>query len=216
MGRKYHVHSSDSEGGRGYIILLIVGLLCLLLILAKDTIQINKDFIDTLSKIITAGILIIGGVFSYLKFFKGRTLSPKLVISPKSGIVRDRKGYLHWIEVQIENKGSVAIWSYETSIYAIFDGNIHSRVPISNFVPLPTKAKVKDERLVDVGESVFEHAFLVVPRNVYSITFQIEVKDKKNNVWVRSLTVENPATESNNDNAAPQSQPNKSLKPTAR
>ena len=111
------------------------------------------NFVDTFSKIITTVFLVIGGIFSYLKFFKGRTLSPKLIITPQSGVIHDQSGYLHWIETQIENKGSVAVWNYEVIIYATLHGGSEERIRVSKFMsPLQ---KPEQERNLLMSERLY-------------------------------------------------------------
>ena len=184
----------ESAGLIPWLILLLASLLIALLV-KYDVITTNidegtKNFVDVLSKITTAIFLLVGGIFSYLKFFKGRTLSPKLVITINSGMVEQGDANLHWIEAQIENKGSVAIWNYETNIYAFFDGDFEQLIRVSECLPRPHDTKAR-ETVIDVSEVVFEHALLTVPNQVSAISFQVEVRDQSKTVWWRSHTVSN-------------------------
>lgn len=54
----------------------------------------------------------------------------------------------------------------------------------------PPEAKTR-EKLIDVGEIVYEHAFLVVPEEIKAITFQVVVKDQSKTIWWRCFTVSN-------------------------
>lgn len=178
------------------VLVLIVAIFVKYGVIPATVSEGTKNLVDVLSKIATALFLLVGGIFSYLKFFKGRTLSPKLVINVNSGMIKKGDGNLHWIEVQIENKGSVAIWNYQTTIYAFFDEDLEHSVPVSQFVPHPHDTRGR-EKLIDVGEVVFERALFTVAHNVSAVTFQIEVRDQSTTVWWRSHTVSNSSEQTN-------------------
>lgn len=122
----------ESAGLVPWLILIAIALGIALMVkqwgLPKTISDNTRNLVDTLSTIITTSLLVIGGILSYLKFFRGRTLSPKLIITSSTGVVADKNGFLHWIETQIENKGSVAVWNYEMSIDATLHGENEERV----------------------------------------------------------------------------------------
>ena len=169
---------------------LAVALLFEVGLLSPARLSRNKDFIDAGATIVTTALLIIGAVFSYLKFFKGRTLSPKLAISARSGALAEADGLRHWIEVSVENKGSVGIWNYNVTIDATLHAAKSRTVTVTEFVEYPKETEGR-EKAIDIGETVYEHAFLSVPAYVHAVTFQIVVKDQSNTIWWRSLTVKN-------------------------
>jgi hypothetical protein len=178
--------------------LLMIALVFVIAVLFKDRIittsllSNNKDFLDALSKLATLFALLIGGVLSYLRFFKGRTFRPKLILKPQSGIIRVDDTLLHWLEIEIQNTGSVSIWNYKIKIYATFHGSGTSNQEVTEFVSLPSQLQA-EEHLVDVAESGFEHAFISVPMDVKAVTYQIVLIDQYNTAWTRCLTVKNSA-----------------------
>jgi hypothetical protein len=159
-------------------------------VLTKNRIVDNKELFDAISKIATILVLFIGGILSYVRFFKGRTLGPKLILKLQSGVVSVDKGLLHWIEIEIQNTGSVSIWNYDVKIYATYHGTFASSDEITEFVYVPHDLEVQ-EHVVDVGESAFEHAFLVVLPHVNAVTFQVVLIDQNRTMWTRCLTVKN-------------------------
>src|SRR5262249_14530219 len=100
--------------------------------------------------------IVIGGIFSYLRFFKGRLLQPKLVISCETGMVPLQAHNLHWLDICIENKGSVAVWNYTVRVDLFHHGSEQKRLDITNFL-LDQRVDTDAERLIDVGESSYEH-----------------------------------------------------------
>jgi len=149
----------------------------------------KKDFIDAFSKIITSLVLIIGGVLSYIKFFKGRVLKPKIDIHLKTGAFATKEKILHWLEIAIENKGSVAVWNYTLELFAIPYPNRESPTNISDSV---IASDVEDqEHLVDVGETAFEHAVIELKKETFAYTFEIILTDDRGTKWRRCVTVKN-------------------------
>jgi hypothetical protein len=147
----------------------------------------NKDEIDGITKIFGLALLVIGGILSYLRFFRGRTLRPKLNISPKIGVIPLKGENLHWIDVEIENRGSVSIWNHEITIYATLHAPEPYCVRIIEYVSTVKEGKIQ-EHLIDVGESSHEHAYLRVPNNIHAITYQIVVNDDRKTTWDRCIT----------------------------
>jgi hypothetical protein len=183
--------------------LIIVALLLLLAFLIKkgdvtSTALINnKDVIDVGLKVITSIFFITAGTLSYIRFFKGRTLQAKLIITPTCGTIQKPDDILHWIEVEIRNTGSVSVWNYTINITAKVHGKEDHHLCVTDFVPLP-KDLQKHEHLIDVGESAFEHAFLSVPCEAFAVTFQILVYDQSKAAWTRCITVSNKVSDSKN------------------
>jgi hypothetical protein len=161
--------------------------------LTKTSLVNDKDFFDTLSKIATAITVSAGATLAYIKFFKGRLLSPKLVILPTAGVIQSSEYNLHWIEVEIKNTGTVSIWNYAVEIKAKTHGVEEPAKEVTNF--LQWDAGELGETSVDIGESSYEHAFLELPlTSVQAVTFQIAVYGNRGVRWTRCLTVPNPVT----------------------
>jgi hypothetical protein len=165
--------------------------------LTKEAIKSDKDFYAALSSVATLFFLMIGGALSYIRFFKGRTLRSKINLELKTGIISLNDNFLHWVEVEIKNSGSVTIWHYQTQIIAVLRKNsITCKVDVTDFIP--SYDPNSGIPLIDAGESSYEHAFLEVPKEVDVASFQVTITDKYNHQWTRSITSKNseskPAT----------------------
>lgn len=152
----------------------------------------TATLINAVSNLTQVVVLSVGGVLSYFKFFKGRTLSPRLVITPQAGRVAIAGEQVFWVEAQIENKGSVTIWNYAVTVYAVLHRDEDERVTVARYMPHPPGTELS-EKLIESGESVFEHAFLPVPADATAVTFQIVVQDQSRATWWRNITVGNSA-----------------------
>ncbi|SFF12880.1 hypothetical protein [Nitrosomonas sp. Nm166] len=184
----------ESQGWIPWLILLTIFLLMAVGIkegwFAYIDFKSHKDEIDGITKILSSLVLLVGGILAYLRFFKGRTLRPKLNILPSSGFITLENDNLHWIDVKIENCGSVSIWNHEIIIYATFHTPEPYCMQVKDYMPEITEVKNR-EHLIDVGETSHEHAFVKVPANVSAITYQILIKDHKGTIWVQCITVSN-------------------------
>lgn len=159
-------------------------------VITKSFVIGNKDVFDAISKITTTLFLIIGAILSYLRFFKGRTFRPKLIIKPISGVISFEKDMLHWVEIEIQNTGSVSVWNYDLKVHAFHHGRYSYCKNVTEFVlALPDLGL--QERLIDVGESAFEHLHIVIPNQVIAVTYFITVIDQNETTWTRCLTVKN-------------------------
>lgn len=182
------------------ILVLITVILLIIFGIQKDIISLNyfvrnRDFIDALSIIITTLAIIIGGILSYIKFFKGRVLKPKLNLKPSCGFVESNKDNLHWLTVELENMGTVSIWYPQIEASVIFhlpNGKLESK-PNLNFTSLFQGNE--GEQLIDVGESLNKHATLTVPKDVLALTFKIMVNDSKGTIWESYITTPNVKAE---------------------
>jgi hypothetical protein len=159
--------------------------------ISTENLKQNKDAIEAASSIVTAAVVIIGGVLSYLKFFKGRLFKPKLILKPQFGIVPLNPQNLHWLDIEIENKGSVPIWNYKLQCRAVLRGDHGKANTIIELVPTVPTDTPDREYLVDVGESAFEHRVFYVPKSVEAVTIEIVLIDEAGTQWERFITTSN-------------------------
>src|SRR6266404_2088744 len=161
--------------GLGLVIRYAVGL---------DTLVAKRDLIDVTAKLVASLAIVIGGILSYVRFFKGRILKPKLTITVTTGCVSLSLHNLHWVDVVLDNKGSVAVWNYRVQLWAVLHGPEGKTVPVERFMRVPGN-RADGEHLVDVAETGSEHALLSVPKSTEAITFIVQVTDQHGTRWDR-------------------------------
>jgi len=171
---------------------LIIIILLLAVLFKEGVISITslvnkKELINSVSELVTIAAILIGGILSYLKYFKRRLFKPKLNIVPSVGLIELENDNLHWINLELENKGSAGIWNYKIKVIATLHGNDTKDIEINNFF----RPEKYQENLIDVGESAYEHATLNIPKDIYAITFNISITDKSGANWYRSITSAN-------------------------
>lgn len=178
------------------VLVLSIGVLFKSRYLTKELLKADKDFYAALSSIATVCFLVVGGALSYIRFFKGRTLRSKMNLELKTGVIPLKEQFLHWVEAEIKNTGSVTIWDYQTQIVATLRKNsISCEIPVTDYVPSfdPNTGIL----LIDAGESSYEHAFMEVPKEVEVVSFQVTITDKYNHKWTRSIMSKNSETKGN-------------------
>ncbi len=164
--------------------------------LDSSTITANKDLIDAIATIFSLFGFLVGGTLAYIRFFKGRVLKPKLDVEVQSSCIPSKTKNLHWIDVSIANKGSVAVWEYELWIYWIahsLDRNsmdaLDNRTDMSDRI---IQSSYKNgSSLIDVGETTFKHAVIELDKEPEAYTFEVILSDLENTIWRRCITVKN-------------------------
>lgn len=173
------------------IIIILIIVLFVLVLIRRGIIPLSSSeedvrFFGVVSNIATILVVAIGGFLSYIKFFKGRILHPKVIISITSGKTIKNNEIIYYLEAQCDNKGTTTIWDYtiDFHIYTFINGQ-EKRIDIPYTVPPPPRAR-GNRKIIDVGESVYAHALAVLPTTVDIAVFQVTLADKTGNIWWRS------------------------------
>jgi hypothetical protein len=116
-------------------------------------------------------------------------LKPKLNLGFSYGhqAVGDKR--LHWLEIAIENKGSVAVWNYRVDLKVVSHPGNEKPIDISDCL-MPSNVESCDS-VIDVGETVFEHGVILLGKSPGAYTFEAIVRDRRGATWRRCLTVAN-------------------------
>lgn len=177
----------ESSGVMTWLFFCLVFLsICLILkekwVAISEFTKNNKDVIDSISKAITALVLIIASIVSYFKFIRGRTLKSKLDIILDVTIVENRDGFnYHFVSIKIKNNGSVAIWNYVIYLDAFYDSDMDGHESIEKFYPHHDQQS--SEMLIDVGETSNEHTCIKICKNISAVTYYAKVKDEHGTIW---------------------------------
>src|SRR6478736_2620036 len=103
------------------VITFAVSLLVLLLLVANawklhlvsvQLLAAKKDAISAVTSVASAVVLIAGAIFSYYRFFRGRTLSLRLELSLCVSVHDTPNGVLlHSIDLRAKNVGTSTVWN---------------------------------------------------------------------------------------------------------
>lgn len=163
------------------------------LIRASTLVQ-NKDLIDVGTKLLGASILVFGAIASYFRFFKGRTLSPRLTISATVEVLPiDGARNLHILSVEVRNVGSVAVWGLEPRVEIHFHGSQErTEEDIGNWwTPLEQVDGKKRLHMLDTDESSQFVVHRKVPAEYWAVTYFTRVGLSSGHSWHRIVTASN-------------------------
>ncbi len=169
--------------------ILIVATLVVLAILAALASAVNQwatntekswSFVSTASTILGGAV---GLWFVWLKFIRTRDFAPKLDLTLTAGSVflSSDEGNLHWCDVKLENKGTVAI-DYQIEVVPLLyhAGRSIMGIPLASLVPKDSEMK----SLVDVGATSYEHFLAPIGlEDAQAVTFQVKVWDGETYWW---------------------------------
>ena len=162
-------------------------------IIRVSTLVQNKDFIDVGTKLLGTIILAFGGIASYFRFFKGRTLSPRLTIDAIVEVFPiDEARTLHVLSVDVKNIGSVAIWGLQPLVEIHFHGD-HERTEqdLGNWwTPLDQSGQRK-LHMLDTDESAQFVVHREVPIECWAVTYFTRIGLSSGHSWHRIVTASN-------------------------
>ena len=80
-------------------------------LITEAVLKEKKDAIEAAASIVTTVLILLGAIFSYFRFFRGRTLAVRAEISIEVSVHgTPRDSNLHAIRVLVKNVGASAIW----------------------------------------------------------------------------------------------------------
>jgi len=158
----------------------------------------NKDAIQTASSIASAVILIIGALFTYYRFFRGRTFSARGQIDIQTKVHHlNEQTNLHVTKVQFKNVGSTAIFSPKLKLVVDSIGTERKREVIGHwFDPAADIEDVPKMYYVDPDETT---SFLVhreIPKSTRIVIYTAIVSSDDRVVWQDAESISNEVAES--------------------
>jgi hypothetical protein len=154
----------------------------------------NKDAVSAACSLVTATVLVLGAVASYLRFFRGRTLSlrAELALSVSthpttSGVV------LHAITLTAKNVGNATIWSPvprmtlevhgppETAGSELISDWTEETARAAGFMPV-----------IEPGETVMFFAVRRIPAAAWAVAYGATLRADRGDTWHTSRMVSNP------------------------
>ncbi|HMB64863.1 MAG TPA: hypothetical protein VKN36_17415 [Eudoraea sp.] len=182
-----------------FTLVVLVTIAAYALLLRQDIIQhylseeINVKTIDFTAKLITFLFILVGGIFSYYKFFKGHLFLSHLSIHTTSDVIEiDHNKNLHVLNIQLANSGNFSVF------------NPLVKVKFENY---PFNADYKIKTLIDKNgvrkDDGSTRDFSLRPgvKNTFVFTNEIDKKEvaffyrvevsQKDRTWYNEIVVDN-------------------------
>lgn len=163
-------------------------------VVRASTLVENKDLVDVGTKLLGTVILAFGAVASYFRFFKGRTLSPRLTISATVEVLPvDASRTLHVLSVDVKNVGAVAIWGLEPRVEIHFHGSQErTEKDIGSWwTPLEQTDGKRRLHMLDTDESSQFVVHREVPTEYWAVTYFARIGLDSGHSWHRIITASN-------------------------
>ncbi len=176
------------------VVVLLVAVAFRLGFISAPRLVENKDLIDVGTKLLGSVIITLGAIASYFRFFKGRTLSPRLKIDAKVEVFPvDSSRNFHVLSVEVTNVGSVAIWGLEPRVEIRFHGDKdRTEEDIGDWwTPLDHRDGTPRLQMLDTEESSQFVVHREVPRAVWAVTYFTRVSLGSGHSWHRLITASN-------------------------
>lgn len=153
----------------------------------------QKDALAALNSIVTMLILLAGSIFSYYRFFKGRTLSLRVELALGISVHQTPRQYrIHAISLSAKNVGSSTVWNPTPEITVHVHGP--EGVAATRHITEWSEEGGNDGHMVaviDAGETVFFFAHQHIPDDAWAVTYAASVRADQGDVWHISSTVSN-------------------------
>ena len=186
---------------RGAIIFALSIIVILLLIanawkhqvLSTEWLKNQKEALAALNSIVTLFVFIAGAVFSYYRFFRGRTLSlradPQIDVSVHP---TDGSSNIHAYELSIKNVGTSTIWNPKPHLKLIIHGpsSIESEREISGWYE-EAKANEHTVPVIEADERVSFFGHQQIQSEAWAVTYIASIEADSGDSWHISKTVTN-------------------------
>jgi hypothetical protein len=154
----------------------------------------NKDALGAFSSLATIAAILVGGVLSYYRFFKGRTFSLRAELSLHVTVLDTTEDFkIHDIRLELKNIGSMSIWDPKPRIVlrklgpksedTVFIDTWHEGMDVND--------GVKRVAVVDSGETVSFFTTQEVRNSVWAVNYFANTSCSSGDLWKCTVTIPN-------------------------
>jgi hypothetical protein len=162
-------------------------------LISVDWLRTQKDALLAFNSILTTAIIITGALFSYYRFFRGRTLSLRSELSLDISVHATPEGYkFHAGILTAKNVGGSTIWNPKPIITLHIHGSetVAERRDIDEWWSEHTNSS-NMAPVIDPGESVTFFTSQHIPDEAWAVTYIASMAADQGDIWYVSKTVSN-------------------------
>ena len=160
-------------------------------VITWQTFKDNKDALSAVQSTTQILVLTLGAVFSYFRFFKGRTFVSRADIDVAVQVIRvSEETNVHVVNAELKNLGAVAIWDPQAELY------------VSSLLPDDAGKNVgwartdhilstTENAVVDSGERAAFTAYTQVLAGALAVRYHVVIVDTDGVSWRRTAIVQN-------------------------
>ncbi|WP_408596600.1 hypothetical protein [Pseudomonas sp. PLMAX] len=150
----------------------------------------QKDTLAALNSAVTIALLIAGAMFSYYRFFRGRTLSLRLELSIDVSVHEtplDKR--LHAITVTAKNVGTSTVWNPHPALQIRIHGPSEAVWNINEWQSVDGQTSTLS--VIESGEATTFFALKSISKEAWAVTYTASVKADEGDTWFVSKTISN-------------------------
>jgi len=155
----------------------------------------HKDALSALNSIATLVILLAGAIFSYYRFFRGRTLSLRAELDLEVSIHQvPTEGFFHAARFSAKNVGTSTIWNPRPHLRL----ELHGAGKQDRFIEIEhwweqavSEADNESAAVIEPDETVYFFAQRPIPVDVWAVTYWASLEADSGDTWHIAKTVSN-------------------------
>lgn len=164
-------------------------------ILSATWLKSQKDALAALNSIVTLLVFLAASVFSYYRFFRGRTLSLRAELNLDVSVHETpNESNLHAFTLTAKNVGTSTIWNPIPKITAVTHGpnsTEEKRDIVNWFEQHPTDGPKGTAAVIEADETVSFFGRQSVLKSAWAVTYTASVTADSGDTWFASKTISN-------------------------
>jgi hypothetical protein len=156
----------------------------------------QKDALGSLNSIVGMLVLIVGSVFSYFRFFRGRTLSLRSELALSVSVHATTENYfIHAMTLSAKNVGNVTIWNPLPRISLRIHGPPDNQ-RVEDVVDWEREQEQTQDLIavIDPGETVSFFAVRHIECAAWAVTYSASLRADQGDTWHVCKMVSNEAS----------------------
>jgi hypothetical protein len=162
----------------------------------------NKDALSALSSAVSVIAICVGAVFSYYRFFRGRTFYSRAELKIDVTVIpRDAAVNMHAVIVEAKNIGTLPIWSPSLVLSVVQSGPNGEKIDVldSWSIAKSPRGEAGTVAVIDSGETAPFWTDLAIPTEVWAVFYTAFVHSAGGEIWKKVIVVRNKADEKTKD-----------------
>jgi hypothetical protein len=163
-------------------------------ILSASQLTQSKDALSALQSAVQVVFLVLGAVFSYYRFFRGRTFVSRGDLTISVTVIETTAAHnLHWVSIEFTNLGTVSVWDPKPEVLITMLGpdGVTSDSWSDWHEAVTGREKRRGFSVIDSGETATFTTHQEVSKGVWAVEYQVFVTDSDGVQWKRATMIEN-------------------------
>ena len=164
-------------------------------VLTSTWLKEQKDALAALNSIVTLLVFLAASIFSYYRFFRGRTLSLRSELTMDVSVhTTPNEHNLHAFALTAKNVGTSTIWNPKPEVQIAIHGP--PDVKEHRTIDIWYEEKIGEEgnatvAVIEADETVSFTGQQLISKSAWAVTYSASLKADSGDVWYSSKTVSN-------------------------